>query len=124
MNQYQITPGRRVTFETIRRGVSAAPRLGTRGLTASNPKAPGRQRLSSQEASGHQLRTDATSQIHPMKTEEFTGKAAYSIPSYWAPGGEGSAIDGATTTLIARRELVADRDRLGITLVPLLPRSG
>jgi hypothetical protein len=39
-------------------------------------------------------------------------------------GGEGSAIDGAATTLIARRELVADRDRLGITLVPLLPRSG
>jgi hypothetical protein len=24
MNHYQITPGRRVTFETIRRGVSAA----------------------------------------------------------------------------------------------------
>jgi hypothetical protein len=38
-------------------------------------------------------------------------------------GGEGSAIDGAAATLIARRELVADRHLLGITLVPLLPRS-
>jgi hypothetical protein len=30
----------------------------------------------------------------------------------------------AATALIPRSELVADRDLVGITLVPLLPRSG
>jgi hypothetical protein len=69
MNHYQITPGRRVTFETIRRGVSAARHEWEPGeLTASNPKAPDQQRFSSQEESGHQLHTDATSLIHLMKT--------------------------------------------------------
>jgi hypothetical protein len=51
--------------------VGSTPRVGTRGLTASNPKAPDQQRFSSLEESGRQLHTDATSLIHLMKTEEL-----------------------------------------------------
>jgi hypothetical protein len=53
------------------RRVGSTPRVGTRGLTASNPKAPDQQRFSSLEESGRQLHTDATSLIHLMKTEEL-----------------------------------------------------
>src|SRR3954454_5156001 len=46
----------------------------------------------------------------PSPVSARTGKAAYSIRRIGRLGGdEGSAIDGAAATLIARRELVADR---------------
>jgi hypothetical protein len=58
--------------------------------------------------------------IHLMKRRPRNWISLIFLSVVGAMGsGEGSGIDGAATTLIARRELVADRDLLGITRWPL-----
>jgi hypothetical protein len=71
MNHYHIAAGRRVTFDTIRPGVSPPGREGALRPTARGPQTPNSTTVFVTKAGWLPTAGDAVSLIHLMKTEQF-----------------------------------------------------